>query len=104
MIYSTAYPRAALIGNPSDGYYGKTISFVFRDFSAQVELEPSDHLHIVPCDRERLQFDGMAHLTDEISQNGYYGGVRLVKAAIKVFARYAAQHGINTSANFRISY
>lgn len=104
MIRTTAYPRAALIGNPSDGYYGRTIAFVFRDFAAQVELVPSDHLHIVPCDRERLQFSSIHHLTEEISTNGYYGGVRLVKAAIKVFTHYARQHGVDTSANFRISY
>ncbi len=104
MIRTTAYPRAALIGNPSDGYFGRTIAFVFRDFSAQVELLPSDHLHIVPCDRERLQFSSMHHLSEEVSNNGYYGGVRLVKAAIKVFTHYATQHAIDTSANFRISY
>ena len=28
-----AYPRAALIGNPSDGYFGKTIAFTFRTTS-----------------------------------------------------------------------
>lgn len=104
MIRTTAYPRAALIGNPSDGYYGRTIAFVFRDFAAQVELLPSDHLHIVPCERERLEFSSMHHLSEEVSNNGYYGGVRLVKAAIKVFTHYATEHGIDTSANFRISY
>ncbi|MBS1592856.1 MAG: GHMP kinase [Bacteroidetes bacterium] len=104
MIRTTAYPRAALIGNPSDGYYGRTIAFVFRDFSAQVELLPSDHLHIVPCGRERLQFSSIHDLSQEIAANGYYGGVRLVKAAIRVFTHYAAEQGADTSANFRISY
>ena len=31
IIREKAYPRAALIGNPSDGYFGKTIAFVFRN-------------------------------------------------------------------------
>ena len=30
--------RAGLIGNPSDGYFGKTISVIVRDFAAQVGL------------------------------------------------------------------
>ena len=38
IIKKQAFPRAALIGNPSDGYYGKTIAFVFDNYSAQLEL------------------------------------------------------------------
>ena len=38
IIKTVAYPRAALIGNPSDGYNGKTIAFVFRNYSAEVQL------------------------------------------------------------------
>jgi hypothetical protein len=30
--------RAALIGNPSDGYFGKTIAFVFKNFRAKVHF------------------------------------------------------------------
>lgn len=36
---AVALPRAALVGNPSDGYYGKTIAFTFRDFSARVTVD-----------------------------------------------------------------
>jgi glucuronokinase len=34
-----AHARAALLGNPSDGYGGKAISFAIRNFAAEVELE-----------------------------------------------------------------
>lgn len=40
MIRSISYPRAALFGNPSDGFFGKTIAFPFRDFQAEVTLVP----------------------------------------------------------------
>ena len=30
IIEAYSYPRAAVIGNPSDGYFGKTIAFVFK--------------------------------------------------------------------------
>jgi hypothetical protein len=43
MIETTAYPRAALIGNPSDGYFGKTIAFTFKNFEARVQLREQCH-------------------------------------------------------------
>ncbi len=105
MIRTIAYPRAALIGNPSDGYFGKTIAFVFKNFSAQVELVESPLLRIIPCDRERLSFDNREQLVGEIRQSGYYGGVRLIKATIKVFSNYCSREGLTLSdKNFTISY
>lgn len=105
VIKTEAYPRAALIGNPSDGYFGKTIAFVFKNFAAQVELIPSDKLQILPCGRERLLFYDIHDLADEIEANGYYGGTRLIKAAIKVLHRYCRQHNIEIPIrNFTLSY
>lgn len=105
MIRTTAYPRAALIGNPSDGYFGKTIAFTFKNFEAEVELIESKALQIIPCERESLLFDDIQHLVSEVEQYGYYGGVRLIKAAIKAFSAYCAAHGIDLGhENFTISY
>ena len=105
MIETTAYPRAALIGNPSDGYFGKTIAFAFKNFEARVTLQESDMLKIIPCERENLQFNSIAHLTNEVKQYGYYGGVRLIKAAIKAFAEYGTEHNIKLAdKNFTLSY
>jgi glucuronokinase len=105
VIKTQAYPRAALIGNPSDGYNGKTIAFVFKNFCAEVELTPSDKLQIIPCGRERLLFYDIDDLADEIDANGYYGGTRLIKAAIKVLHRYCRQNNIEIpTKNFTLSY
>ena len=105
MIETTAYPRAALIGNPSDGYFGKTIAFTFKNFEARVTLQPGETLQIVPCERESLEFSSVAHLTNEVKQYGYYGGVRLIKAAIKTLAEYCTEHNIKLAdKNFTISY
>jgi len=105
MITTIAYPRAALIGNPSDGYNGKTIAFVFSDFCATVTLQESHQLEIVPCNRERLLFENMTELAEEIKQHGYYGGTRLIKAAIQVFYQYCKTHHIHLcKENFTISY
>ncbi len=105
LIESTAYPRAALIGNPSDGYFGKTIAFTFKNFEARVELRESGVLQIVPCERENLLFNSVSQLTDEVKQYGYYGGVRLIKAAIKALAEYCAEHDIKLKdKNFTLAY
>ena len=45
-IETYAYARAGLLGNPSDGYYGKTISLLVRNFRARVILYPSARLEI----------------------------------------------------------
>jgi glucuronokinase len=39
LITQKAYARAGLVGNPSDGYFGKTISFIIRDYWAEVVLD-----------------------------------------------------------------
>lgn len=104
-IRSFSYPRAALIGNPSDGYFGKTIAFVFRNFCAEVTLVPSDKLIIVPHERDRFSFESMEELCEDIDLLGYYGGVRLLKAAIKRFFEYCSQEGfVLEKKNFQISY
>ncbi|MDW3648718.1 MAG: GHMP kinase [Bacteroidia bacterium] len=104
-IRSSSYPRAALIGNPSDGYFGKTIAFVFKNFKAEVVLTPSDKLEIVPHIRDRFKFENMSELCEDIDQFGYYGGVRLLKASIKRFSEYCKSCEIELEKkNFRLSY
>jgi glucuronokinase len=34
-VVSRVYARVGLLGNPSDGFYGKTISFSLSNFYAQ---------------------------------------------------------------------
>ena len=54
MITAYAYPRAALVGNPSDGYFGKTIAFVFSNFRAESQIVESAQLEILPGQNDRL--------------------------------------------------
>jgi hypothetical protein len=48
IIKTHAFARAGLVGNPSDGYFGKTISFVIRNFKATVQLWESPRFEIIP--------------------------------------------------------
>lgn len=104
LIRSHAYARAGLIGNPSDGYFGKTISIILRNFAATATIYETPRISI----RRRkptLEYDNLDHLMRDIQQNGYYGAVRLIRAAIKRFKDYADQHGIDLPPrNFTIEY
>jgi glucuronokinase len=40
-VTAKAFARAALAGNPSDGYGGRTVALCIADWCAQVELDPS---------------------------------------------------------------
>ncbi len=106
MIISTrAYPRAALIGNPSDGFFGKTIAFVFSNYSAAVQLYETPELIIQPSPRDKTNFANLAALDAEITGFGYYGGIRLLKAAARRFFVYCRESDIILpERNFTIRY
>lgn len=94
IITTKAYPRAGLVGNPSDGYFGKTISFTFSNFHAEVLLYETPELKILPNTRDHSVFDSIDHLVDDVRKYGYYGGIRLLKASVKRFHDYCAENGI----------
>ena len=102
---TVAYPRAALIGNPSDGYFGKTISFAFRNFAAHIELWESPELELLPSRRDHSVFTSVAELHADVKAHGYYGGFRVLKASIKIFYEYCRNHGIPLDdRNFTLRY
>ena len=102
---ATAYARAGLIGNPSDGYYGKTISFIIRDFCAKVSLYESPEVEIVPSIQDKSKYSSIADLSEDVVSNGYYGGIRLMKAAIHKFFLYCRARNIELEEkNFSIRY
>ena len=105
IIRTIAYPRAGLIGNPSDGYFGKTIAFAFRNFSAEIELWETPELELLPSRRDHSVFGNLAALHDDVKRHGYYGGFRLLKATAKVFWDYCQQRGIVLDGrNFTLRY
>lgn len=105
IVRASAYARAGLLGNPSDGYFGKTISTILRDFSADVVLYEWPELEIILSGEDRCQFGYMADLVEDVKLNGLYGGLRLIKAAIKVFAEHCQNQGVELSKeNFSLRY
>ena len=105
VIQTTSYPRAGLIGNPSDGYHGKTISFIVRNFSASVTLWQSPELEIQPARRDEMAFKSLEGLVQDTRKFGYYGGLRLLKASVKRFHDYCTQNALSLhDRNFTIRY
>lgn len=105
IIKTHAYARAGLIGNPSDGFFGKTISVILRNYRAEATLYESPELRIEPSPEDFTHLMSLSDLVREVKRHGYYGGMRLVKAAIKRFADYCDEHGISLEKrNFTIRY
>ncbi len=105
IIRCRAYPRAGLIGNPSDGYFGKTIAFTFSNFHAEVILYQTPELEILPNARDHSRFMNIHDLHRDVRRHGYYGGIRLLKAAVKRFYDYCHDNHIQLdSRNFTIRY
>lgn len=105
LIETRAYARAGLFGNPSDGFYGKTIAISVRNFGASVTLYQSPELNIEAQPQDTNVFRSLHHLRDAVSTLGYHGGVPLLKAAIKKFAEYCEQEQIRLpNQNFSIRY
>jgi len=105
IVESASYARAGLLGNPSDGYFGKTIAMIVRNYSSRVVLYEWPELEIVLSRQDRCQFDRIEELVEDVKLNGLYGGLRLIKAAIKVFAEYCMEQGIEIPRlNFSLRY
>jgi glucuronokinase len=104
-IESKGYARAGLLGNPSDGYNGKVIAVVVKNFFARVALRDSIELRIEAPDRDADVWKNARDFSQKINLYGYYGGARLIKAGLKVFFDYCAGRRIPLEErNFTLSY
>jgi glucuronokinase len=105
MIETYGYSRAGFLGNPSDGYFGKTISFVMANFRARVLLHPSARLEIRPSKADLPVFENLQDLYQTTRWRGYYGGIRIMQALIVRFMDYCRERGIELEdRNFTIEY
>jgi len=105
IINKRAYARAGLLGNPSDGYNGKTISIIIRNFWAEAVLYEWDSVDIVLTEEDRAHFSSVYDLAKDVKLHGYYGGIRLIKASIKSFVEYCQFNEIKLhNRNFSVRY
>lgn len=105
IIEKTASARAGLAGNPSDGYFGKTVSVILKNFRAKVLLYESPELRIEPHYRDNMAYESLDAFIDDLTLSGMYGGIRLLKATIKKFHEYVTLHDIELPhRNFTLRY
>jgi glucuronokinase len=105
MIETYGYARAGLLGNPSDGYFGKTIAFVMSNFRARVLLYPSARLEIKLSKADLPVFENLDELYRTTRWRGYYGGIRIIQALIVRLIDYCRQNGIELeNRNFTLEY
>jgi len=105
LIRTHAYARAGLLGNPSDGYFGKTIALPVRNFRASVVLYEWPELEIMLAPQDRCSFNSLDDLCNDVRSHGYFGGLPLVKATVRKFWEYCRKHAIALHArNFSLRY
>jgi glucuronokinase len=105
IIETYGYARAGFLGNPSDGYFGKTISFCFQDFRARVLVYPSARLEIKFSKADLPIFEDMDDLYRTTRWRGYYGGIRIIQALLVRFMDHCREHGIELpNRNFTLEY
>jgi glucuronokinase len=105
IINTNAYARGGLVGNPSDGYFGKTIAFSIRNFKATVHLWESPHFEILPTHGDFARFDSVRSFLRDTRLHGYYGGLRLQKATVKKFHEHCRRRDIELhDRNFTLSF
>lgn len=95
MIETRAYARAGLLGNPSDGYFGKVIAITLKNFAARISACESSALRIEPPSQDADTFKDAQDFVERTNLYGYYGGTRLIKATLKIFFDYCRRKNIN---------
>ena len=105
ILETVSYARAGLMGNPSDGYFGKTLSFTMTNFSARVTMWESPDIQFLTNPVDEAVFQDLDQLMGEILLYGYYGGIRLLKATTKVFVEYCREQNLPIpKRNFSVRY
>ena len=105
-ITNRAYARVGLMGNPSDGFHGKTISLSIKNFWADVSIQESEKLELKPHPlNDPTTFGSLQDLHGISLKEGYLGGLRLLQATCKKFYQYCSEKGIALyKRNFTLSY
>ncbi|KAL4647541.1 glucuronokinase 1-like isoform X1 [Arapaima gigas] len=105
-ITCRSYARVGLMGNPSDGFHGKTIAMTISNFWAEVTLTENQTLVLLPHPlNDPTEFGSLQDLYCISCKEGYLGGLRLLQAACKKFYQFCSEQGIALSKqNFILKY
>lgn len=106
MIAYTVPARVGILGNPSDGYGGRTMAFAVDAFTATVELEPlgGAGIEIVAGADDLPVWGDVDALVDRIDRFGYGTGTQLLAAAVRTFIDVCDSVEHPRPDGFRLSY
>jgi len=104
-MFQHAVPaRVGLLGNPSDGYGGRTLALAVPHFEATVTVEPSDGVKIVPNVDDIPRWPSVRAMGDHLDRFGYGNGPQLLAATARTFVDLADSIGQPVDSGFTLSY
>uniref|UniRef100_UPI00398F56EA glucuronokinase with putative uridyl pyrophosphorylase isoform X2 n=1 Tax=Pristiophorus japonicus TaxID=55135 RepID=UPI00398F56EA len=105
-ITRRSYARVGIMGNPSDGFHGKTIAMTISNFWADVTIYESKKVVLLPHPlNDPTEFGSLQDLHGISRKEGYLGGLRLLQATCKKFYQYCSEQGIALAKrNFTLKY
>lgn len=98
LVHTVAHARVGLLGNPSDGFCGKTMSVTIHNFRAEVLLSPASDASITLIPHtvyDAATFANLRHISTVAAREGYNGGLRLMAAALHRFFLHCRTRGVD---------
>lgn len=90
MISHSVSARVGLLGNPSDGYGGRTLAVTVPSFAATVSIKRSDVFDIVAQPADQPSWESVGDLVERLDAEGYGTGPQLLAATVRTFVNLFA--------------
>lgn len=109
MVIQYSVPaRVGLLGNPSDGYGGRTMALAVAGMAATVSVIEDDLVRISGPNPDLFEFESTQEFARFVDRFGYGNGEQLLAATLRTFLnladsqRWAVPSGMDISFNSRI--
>lgn len=98
--------RVGILGNPSDGYGGRTMALAVDAFAATVDLDviDGDEIVVVPEPADLTRWRDPDDLVDRVDRFGYGTGPQLLTAAARTFMDVCDSVHHPRPSGFRLRY
>ncbi len=93
-----------LLGNPSDGYGGRTLALAIADLGATVSVIEDDAVRISGPRPDPFEFESVAEFSGFVDRYGYGTGEQLLAATLRTFVDLASSQGWALPSGVDISY
>ncbi len=114
MISHSAPARVGILGNPSDGYGGRTLGLSVDQFRATVSLDAqastvsldatNSGIRIVAAEHDEPSWSSIGSLVENVDRYGYATAVPLIVATIRTFVDLVSPEVAGELGGFSISY